>query len=98
MIPLSLPSASTDNTTEASVPSSSTSIDFDSTIILPNYDDSLVYNFVESRQYKAALALNNIGVSLVEGGAYRDALTTFQRAFELVRDITTITTSTSSKR
>jgi hypothetical protein len=48
----------------------------------------VAYNLVESRQYKAALVLNNIGVALLEVSAYQDAANTFKNAFDIVRNLT----------
>jgi hypothetical protein len=40
---------------------------------------------LETRQFKAALALNNVGVSLLERGCFRDALETLRKASDLIK-------------
>ena len=53
----------------------------------PQHRNNSVTDLVESRQYQAALVLNNIGISLLEAEAYTDAVITLRNAFQLIRNL-----------
>jgi hypothetical protein len=48
---------------------------------------SISFDVLESRQYHAALALNNIGVALLDKNSFRDALVTLKNALELIKGV-----------
>lgn len=45
------------------------------------------FDVVELRQYQAALALNNVGVALLEKQSFRDALVTLKNSLELIKGV-----------